>query len=706
MARGAISMARYAFAIFLSAFLLFSVQPIIARFILPLYGGSPTVWTTCMLFFQVLLLGGYTYAHLIRSCLAPQRQVLVHLSLLALSLFFLPITPSEAWKTLDPNRPILGILALLTATVGAPYLLLSSASPLLQHWSSGTRPAASPYRLYALSNAGSLLGLLIYPFAVEPLLPLRSQTILWSAGYALSAAALAWCGVSVWRRRSALSPAATPPSPSSRSTKAMDRLLWLALTACGSIVLLAVTNYICQEVGVVPFLWILPLSLYLISFIVCFDHERWYNRRIFVPLLVASLAAAVFLLHYDPRGERTSLVLQISVFSATLFACCMICHGELVRLKPPARQLTSFYLMVALGGALGGAFVNLAAPHLFTDYWELHVGFAATAVLLGWCFLRDERCATWLLPRWVWRELWIGGTGTLVIFLAWHIHGYGRGATLTSRSFYGVLRLIESKDVSGGRRSSLWHGKICHGEQFLDDERRTWPTAYYGRESGIGLALAHYPRHRLKPEGESLPSSGPLRIGVVGLGAGTLATYGRHGDQMRFYEINPRVAELATSHFTFLADSAADVEIIAGDGRVSLERELRENGGHQLDVLVVDAFSSDAIPVHLITREAFALYWELLRPDGVLAVHISNRHIDLTPVIRGLTRDLGKRALLITDVGNAEVGVWNSDWVLVTGNLAILEHDEIRARSDPAFETDSRAITWTDDFSNVFRVLR
>ncbi len=428
----------YASTIFLGAFLLFLVQPVLARYILPWFGGGPMVWTTCMLFFQILLLGGYLYAHLLSSYLSTRQQATVHLTLLAVSLAFLPITPSDALKPTGSQNPVLGILLLLLISIGLPFLLVSSTSPLIQKWLKLTQPKRSPYRLFALSNFGSLLGLLIYPFAVEPLLLLGEQTRAWSMGYGLYTGFGAGCAILLFRSRI--------PSPQSAAQSSVPTIplstrgLWLALAACGSVMLLATTNHLCEDVAVVPFLWVLPLSLYLLSFILSFQHDAWYDRRIWVSALVVSLTAVVILLK---QTEGLDLRLQIFIYSATLFAACMVCHGELARARPPAGQLTSYYLMVAAGGALGGVFVTLLAPALFNGYWEYPLALLASYALAALCVSRDripfgESASSRMQPH-----LWAGGAWVLVFFLGWHVYEVRANTLAMTRNFYGVLKVYE-----------------------------------------------------------------------------------------------------------------------------------------------------------------------------------------------------------------------------------------------------------------------
>ncbi len=700
-----LSVIPYAIAIFLSAFLLFQVEPIIARYILPWFGGTPAVWTACMLFFQVFLLGGYAYAHLLASYLSPRNQALLHLSLVVCSLAFLPITPEEIWKPDGSENPMLAIVLLLLVTIGAPFLLVSASGPLLQHWFNRIHPTLSPYRLYALSNLGSLLGLVSYPFFVEPQLGLSTQTFLWSTGYGLYAVLVAWSAIMLCRFATLKDSSESSRSPVGTTLRLPERLLTLSLAACGSVVLLASTNQICRDIAVIPFLWVLPLGLYLISFILCFDHPRWYNRRVWVPVLMTSLAAVVYLLLQDYGAVEMNLYFQIFIYSAALFACCMACHGELVRLKPSAEHLTSFYLMIALGGALGGVFVNLVAPFLFKGYWEFHGGLVATVVLLGLCLFRGRETLQTPLVWWSGRILWIGGIAALTGFLGLHIQEQQKSSILTKRNFYGVLRVNEVDIGEEFATRFLYHGRITHGEQFLTPQLRSYPRAYYGPNSGISLAIRRHPQYfgGAIPE-ESVRQQG-LHVGNIGLGVGTIAAYSRLGDTYRFYEINPDVDRIAREYFTHLKDAKGTQQVVLGDGRISLERELANKNRQQFDVLAVDAFSGDGIPVHLLTREAFALYWEHLRPGGILAFHITNYHFDFSPVIRALAQELGKEAVWIKDPGNPQRGNYISDWVLVTSNQSFLKDPFVFNRIRPWPSAKRKEILWTDDYSNLFGVV-
>ena len=683
----------YAATIVLSAFLLFQVQPLMGKYILPWFGGAPAVWTTCMLFFQTMLLAGYAYAHLARTWLGERGQALGHMAVLAAALLLLPIEPSATWKPEGGADPTWRILAVLATGVGLPYFALAATSPLVQAWFSVAKPAASPYRLYALSNAGSLLALATYPLVVEPALRLRTQTGVWSALFAAFAVLCAGCALRAWRRGPAPEPATAPATDGEAAPRPglMVKLLWLALPACGSVMLLAVTNQMCADVGVFPFLWVLPLGLYLLSFILCFHSDRTYWRPVFWPLLLLAVAGMIWLLY---ENVYASMILQIVGFSAGLFICCMVCHGELARLKPHPRYLTSFYLASSAGGAVGGLLVTLVAPLVFRAYFELHVGLWACLALAAIAFWREKRL------RQKWRRWWalpLAGVGCMTVLagaavaLALEARYETENSLMASRNFYGVLQVLEYNADSPQRHYySLVHGRIVHGSQYSQDPLRHRPVTYFGVDSGVGLAILY---RRIGK---------PIKIGVVGLGTGTLAAYGGKGDTVRFYEINPEVRRLATSQFTYLADSAARCEVIMGDARLSLEREPPQD----FDVLVLDAFSSDAIPIHLLTEEAFDIYRRHLKPDGVLAVHVSNRFLDLKPVVYGAAEHFGMAAALINADDEGKEELVSSSWILVTRDKAFLQEPAIQG---PASEPDASPIVlrhWTDDYSDLFRIIR
>ncbi len=588
-------------------------------------------------------------------------------------------------------------------TIGAPYFVLSATAPLLQWWFSHSRPEVSPYRLYSLSNLGSLLAIVLYPILVEPFLSLSRQASLWSWSYAAFALLCALLAMKMIRAPKSTVPGASDDVMAEGPRPGLDhRLLWLALTACSSVMLLATTNQMCQDVAVIPLLWILPLALYLLSYVLCFQHPRLYRRPFFISALAGSMAWTGYVLF---QSVVMALPLQILSYSLTLFTACMVCHGELVRLKPVPRFLTTFYLMVAGGGVLGGGFVTLAAPHLFRGFWEYHLGLLATALLTLIVLFRDPQGPLYRgRPVEAWAALYLP-VAALTIVLSVQIWVLMKDTVETTRNFFGVLRVIdERKDGPGDRRLALMHGRIQHGFQYLDPKKRLQPTSYYTPDSGVGLAIRFHPI-RLANKG----SQGNLRIGVIGLGVGTLASYGTAGDYLRFYEINPDVIRLSQKYFTYRRDSPARIEVVTGDARISMEMERQRRESQQFDVLAVDAFNSDAIPVHLLTRECFQTYLYHLKNDGILAVHISNRYFDLGPVVRGLAAvdpDRGLQALRISREQDDSRGIAATTWILLTANPAFLAQSEIRASVTPWDDSSPRTLIWTDDYSNLLSMLR
>ncbi|MFN5883623.1 MAG: spermidine synthase [Burkholderiales bacterium] len=699
----------HACTIALSAFLLFLVQPIIARQILPWFGGSAAVWTTCLVFFQVALLAGYFYSDWVIRRLQARQQAILHTGLLVLSLAFLPIIASPAFKPDDASQPIGRILVLLTLTIGLPYLMLATTGPLVQAWFSREFSTARVYRLYALSNLASMIALIIYPPAIEPLASGRVQAIGWSVAYgafAILAGLCAWRAVRhglIHQAPVAAVPAAADPiepialegsagrsaeDPASIEPSAAPSLaeqgLWLLLAALGSLLLLAITTHITQNVASVPFLWVLPLAIYLVTFILCFDGEGWYRRRVYKPLAaVVSVLLALGLSYRFSEGgfERGLLEIlhAVPLYAFGLFVLCMFVHGELVSRKPAPAHLTRFYLMVSLGGAVGGLLVGIGAPLVFDWYWELPIALIVIALLVG--SLSDG------VGRWI-------GTVALITcaLLVGDYSKWIRGEMIEiSRNFYGTLRVraVDTVLADGTKvsRRQLVHGEILHGEQRSTDPRL--PTTYYGPGSGIGRLIS------LRNEG------GPARVGLVGLGVGTLATYGRAGDIYRMYELNPTVLQFAQQHFSYLKDSPASIENILGDARLMLEREKDQ----RYDILAIDAFSSDSIPVHLMTREAIAVYQRHLVNDGAIALHITNRYLDLSGVVRRLADEAQMQAVLIADAPAAGTPFYRSTWIVLTKNPQTVQR--LMEQGGQAIEPPpSHRATWTDDHHNLFEVLR
>ena len=713
-------MAYFAVCIFLSAFLLFQVEPMIAKLILPWFGGSSAVWSTVVLFFQGLLTGGYAYADWLLH--KARRREIIHLVLLGVSLGLMfvlgfvwksPITPSSNWRPLGSDSPIWGIFRLLFISVGLPYFLLSSNSPLIQAWFDRAYPAKTAYRLYALSNLGSLLGLVTYPVLIEPYLTLAWQGRIWSMVYVLYAGLAAYGAVKALRvRPGGLHPIAVASDNAAASLTEGSRpgvkqyILWIALAATASILLLAVTSEITQEVAVIPFLWVLPMTIYLLTFVLAFSGERWYSRQVYLLLFFASTLLAGWALAHS---DNLSVIEQIGIYGLVLFSACMVCHGELFRMRPHPVHLTSFYFMVSIGGALGGALINFVAPYIFKGFWELPLGLALCWLVFLLVTLNRK-------PSWPNR--WVFIANEVLLLSAFVIAGVRSYQLIRSdlgndllieRNFYGVLRVrqkdfyavipipLEGRNITAYHRFALIHGVTIHGYQFHDDTLRDLPTSYYGKSSGAGLAIIDHPNR-----GKG------MRVGVLGLGVGTLAQYGQPGDVYRFYEINPAVIRLAegeNGYFSFLADSQAKVEIVPGDARLSMEQELAAGKNQNYDVLAVDVFSSDSIPVHLLDEEAFQVYLQQLSPQGILAIHISNRRLDLVPVVWTLANHFNLARVLINDPGDGVI-TYPSSWILLASDPNLLANPAIASRAESMDNYVSHVRLWTEDYNNLFQILK
>jgi spermidine synthase len=667
--------ALFAGTIFTGAFLLFLVQPLIAKQILPWFGGSAAVWSVCMVFFQLALLAGYAYADWLARRLAARTQAVVHGGLLLASLAFLPALADPSWKPAGNEEPTLRILGLLVATIGLPYFLLSTTGPLVQSWVTRTPWGAQVYRYFSLSNLASLAALLCYPVLIEPRSTVPQQAWGWSAGYGLFVLLCGATAAYVALRWPGAAPATANDRTSAPSAKPrrIDQLLWLALPALGTWLLLAVTNHVTQNVAPVPFLWVLPLSLYLLTFILSFDSDRWYRRPIVLPLAAAMLVLGAYALQ-DSIGS--TLRTGLPIFVGGLFLLCLCLHGETARLRPGPEYLTRFYLMLSLGGALGGVLVGLVAPYVLPAFYELGIGLVLCA----------------LAAMAVWRHRRVGIAGGLVLaaccsgFLAEQVRDDARARRL-ERNFYGAMMVSDSGILENDRVRRLYHGMTLHGEQYLSPENRRWPGSYYSSSSGIGRAIA-------------AAQDGPRRVGVIGLGAGTLAAYGRPGDVYRIYEINPRVFALADSEFSYLRDSEARIERVLGDARLALEREAPQG----FDVLAVDAFTGDSVPAHLLTVQALDIYLRHMKPDGVIAFHVSNRYLALDAVAAKLAQARGLHAVRIEDDPEA-VDVERSIWVLVARDAQALERGALHG-AGAAPEPVAGLAAWTDDFNNLFEVLK
>ena len=646
-----------------------------AKRILPWFGGSAAVWSTCLAFYQTALLGGYLYAFLITRWLRPMLQLSLHLTLLAASLALLPIGPSSRWKPGPLQSPSWAILETLTVTIGLPFVLLSATSPLLQAWlvRLGFK---MPYRMFAVSNLASLAALLAYPFLVEPALGTSAQSLWWSVLYAVF---VALCLSAGWASRQSSVEINPDTSAPDRAVDWRHRTWWLLLSACSSMLLLSITNQIDENVAAVPLLWVIPLAIYLLTFVLAFGTFKIYRR----PLWLRILAFSLGILGYAIYNINVVEAIQVSLplFLAGLFVCCLFCHGELNRSRPPAADLAGFYLIIAGGGAAGAIFVGLIAPRIFSAVYELPLTLIFMALL--------ALTLTWPEQAWPLRALWMGVTACMIIVMVMNVQAYGKNSLSLRRSFYGSLRVVQSKYGGPEQQRILYHGTIEHGAQYLLPPRRDRATTYYGADSGVGILLR---------EGFSAPK----RVAVIGLGVGTLGAYAKPGDTFEFFEINPQIAEIAQALFSYLRDMRTGWHIVMGDGRLSLERQ---RAATPFDVIILDAFSGDAIPVHLLTKEAVALYLQHLAPDGVLAFHISNDYLDLAPIVRQLAEMFHYQSVLVHSPAEIEEGTLPADWVLVTNNQSVLGNPSIKVHSR-AISSRAGLRPWSDDYNNLLQVFK
>jgi hypothetical protein len=665
----------YGFAIFLSAFLLFLVEPMSAKQLLPALGGSSAVWLTCLVFFQLTLLLGYLYAHWLTRRPFHLSQQLLYLGLLAIAVVLL-----AAQKLIRPDlsqgstHPVTTIFIALTLTIGLPFLLLGSTSPLLQIWLFRKQGGQVPYRLFALSNIGSLLALIAYPTLVEPHLTLKLQRTLWTVGFIVYASLCAILSRQV-PATPALQPTDTDTPPASLATK----WLWFLLPMAAAMQLSSVTSHITSNIAAIPLLWILPLAVYLITFILAFEFPRFYRRSIVVRLLVIMLAS----LGYAISKIDSSLPIGIAIlfFLTEAFVSCLFCHAETYALRPRrSSETTFFYLLVAAGGVTGTFFIGIASPLLFSANYDLSITFVVTALL--------ALAVTWP-DGWGQRLLWCTSS-VLLLFLNFALHGaYAQQSLLETRNFYGSLRVKGGVTQAGQPLRMLLNGTIQHGNQVFSPGLMRSPTTYYARGSGIGLALANCCDNR------------PRNIGVVGLGTGTVAVYGNPGDQIRFYEINPHVQPIARNLFTYIRDSPAHITIVEGDARTSLAHEAPQ----RFDILVVDAFSGDAIPLHLLTTEALTLYQKHLSPNGILAFHVSNQYLNLAPEIAQLAASIHMQAKIFDTPSVDARDEFRSTWVLVSDSPTFFTLPDVAAIASLISPIPGLR-AWTDDYSSLLPIFQ
>jgi spermidine synthase len=695
----------FLFITFFSAFLLFQVQPLIAKLILPQFGGGAAVWTACLLFFQTFLLFGYFYAHLLSQLKSLKHQASIHALLTISCWYFLPIgiadiNPNDLPAFLSTSDPLQNILLLLAASIGLPYFLLSTTGPLLQRWLSIIKLNKLPYQLYSLSNVGSLLALLSFPFVFEPWLSSGLQSQYWSGGFILlSGALLATC----WQlsKHKVLASLEQPVTQSQKpvtqhaslaqlSQKMRgDWLLWIALSAIGVIMLVATTNAMTQNVPPVPFLWIMPLCLYLLTFIISFHSSHWYQRWYWFAIFVVAGVAGLLMYFI---GSAFGIISQVIIYAGILFSACMICHGELAKLKPEVSRLTLFYLMISFGGFLGSVFVTFVAQNIFQQFFEYPLAIIAVFVLLALSIWAEYKKPNSLVLMSL--LVAVGLTAGL-----WQLNKlYVQSNIYSERNFYGIIS-VKDVTIAGQTERRLIDGTTSHGTQILTIPERYTPLSYYRDKTGVSLALLAQ-HTRVGEQG--------IKAGFVGLGAGTLAAYGQEHDNFVFYELNPSVIKAAQQHFTYLKDSKANISLIPGDARVSLTEQLSDDGSAQYDLLVVDAFSGDAIPQHLLTVEAFELYFKHLNKAGVLAIHVSNSHLDLTALVQATANKLNKSPHYFLTRAT-QTNEHDTQWIIIANNPSELSSLIFRpyvTAWPPTLGMKNKHHVWTDNHSDLLSVLK
>ncbi len=639
-------------AVVLGAFLLFLVQPLEGKRLLPLFGGSGAVWSACLLFFQSVLLVGYLYSHALTRRLRPAHQALAH----SITVLACLLAPRFAASSGGGSASVLAALAI---SVGLPYFLLSTTSPLLQHWYSLLEPQGKPYRLSAWGNAACALALVSFPFLLEPRFGLRQLSALWNWIFYAQCALLLGCAAWLWR----LNPD-EPQRGLVSGTPFPARLRWILWPALGSAFLMATTTHLCQVVAPAPLLWVVPMLVYLLSFVLVFARDTIHIHRAARRALLGLLAMTASVLYLDLQAVFAA---KVVLYACGLLLVCLFCHGELAALKPEPGRITSYWTHVAAGGALGSLAAGSLSAAVLPGYFELPLLMAAASALCVWRLWRESR---WMRQAAAMAAI-LSATPALAI-----VQNHYTGLVEAGRNFYGSLRVLDepASAVRPAQRKML-NGIVTHGAQFREPELAQTPTTYYSPASAAGLLL-------------NRESSG-RRVGIIGLGTGTLAAYGREGDVFEFYELNPMVIEMAQRDFTFLKSSKAKIRIVEGDARLSLAAMAPAN----YDALVVDAFSGDSIPAHLLTREAFAIYLRHVRPGGTLALHISNQYLELAPAIRALAADAGRPCVQIGSNGDAARGVLAATWMLVDQRVA-------EGRAKAGFPV------WTDDWNSLLPALK
>lgn len=669
----------YILTTFLSSFLLFQIQPIMGKYVLPYFGGSSSVWNVSMLFFMVILLLGYMYAHLITQ-ISPKNHIYFHLFVVFLS-FVIVITNflfgefSIASNILSKSEiilnPEISIIQVLLLGIGLPYFVLSASNSLLQFWFNKAIKK-SPYKLYSYSNAGGLIGLITYPFFIEPILKLNSQGIIWSIGFTIYFICIILC-ISFFVK--SYNEKFVVVVTSNKTLNWKLYLKWIFLSTLPSVMLIAVTNKITLGMAPIPFLWVVPLVIYLFSFVLIFndDYNFYLKKTYFVLFFLYSLNVLFF---------KSQGVEAIVFHLFGLFMCCMICNGELYKSKPSPDDLTSFYLSISIGGALGGILVGILSPILLPDFWELKIVAYIIVVMSTWLILDKNVLRILKINTMKKRFVATCLISIVLLFCIFRqiLHDTNDLMYVT-RNFYGVIKVKLFDDSV-----RLINGGIEHGIQSFSEPRKA--LTYYERDSGIGLAIRTHPKRKNHED---------MRVGIVGLGTGCLSSYGRTGDYYKFYEINNDVIDVSKKYFSFLDTSEAEIDIKLGDARITMEDEIRNNNLQKFDILAIDAFSDDSIPTHLITKEAAEIFLKHLADErGVLAYHISNKYLDLRPVI--------KKIALYFDMDVKFIESWDANWALLSKDKNLLNNEDIIEKEEAGYVKD--VSLWTDKYTNIFTIIK
>lgn len=695
----------FAVCVFLGSFLLFAVEPIIGKFILPWFGGSSAVWITAVLFFQTVLFIGNSYCYAV-SLLNVKRQGIVHIGVVVATMFVFaatalcwktPIMPTLIFDESFIHFPTLRVLKILCISIGLPFFVLSTTSSLLQYWYGRMYSEKSPYSFFGLSNAAALLALMLYPFIIEPALTLYRQGWVWSYAYFVYGIGIVFVSFVYFKHTRSNSVRLHERLREEGEKLPVKRYVeWIALATCASIMMLATTNQLTQSIASIPLLWLLPLSLYLISFVVCFTNWQLYNRRIFS---LTTLIMVIPLIMVIMMKERIPLIIQIIIYSCFLFSGCIVCHGELYQRRPQSARLPIFYLCVTLGGMVGGIFVSLIAPVIFTAYYEFHIGSIACIAITLLVLFKEKTAGTFFRgarTKSTVRFEKVALCFISVIFIVVLSRKLPTRPVFVQRDFYGLLSIREAVSPDYGPYKVLFNGNIMHGLQFSRNQYQLMlPTTYFSPDSGIGLSLQYHPKRFV---------NAPMRIGCIGLGIGTLAAYGKEGDYMRFYELNPHVVDIAHKHFTYLKNCRAQIDIVVGDGRLRLQQELMNKQNQNFDILIVDVFNGGTIPMHLLTKESFELYLQHTnRENGIIAINISNKYLNLIPVIKALSRHFDLTAAIV-DTGEESEYLGNipSRWALLTKKRAVFDKYLFYNNLDQVEDIP----LWSDSFSNLFDVLR